>query len=90
MLQVAKSELIVAHWSEQSENSKSQMQRYSLVSSGNLFDEIQALASKKTIWASELLKQLIKIGLAVGKLCQSPDVHLIIREGNRECELVLL
>lgn len=74
---------------QQQENSK-KVKRYNLVLPNSLFDEVQILANDENISILELLKRFIKIGLLVTKLAQSPNVSLILREGDRERELVLL
>src|SRR5215469_3987870 len=69
---------------------KSEVKRYNLVLPGNLFDEVQTLANEESISILEMLKRFIKIGLVITKLHQSPNASVIIREGNRERELVFL
>lgn len=66
------------------------IKRYNLVLPATLYDEVQKLAGKEQITTLELLKRFIKIGLVLTKLCQSPDASIIIRDGDKERELVLL
>lgn len=75
---------------QQEETMKNKMKRYNLVLPNSLFDEVQAMANQGNTSVLELLKRFIKIGLVVTKLYQSSDVRLIIREGDKERELVLL
>jgi hypothetical protein len=86
----AEKELMATQKSAQSENQKSNMKRYNLVLPNNLYDEVQALANDENVSVLELLKRFIKIGLVVTKLNQSPNASLIIREGDRERELVFI
>lgn len=69
---------------------KSTVKRYNLALPSSLFDEVYALAKDERVSVLELLKRLIKIGLVVTKVTQSSDAHIIIRQGDRERELVLL
>lgn len=71
-------------------NERGKVKRYNLVLPNSLFDEVQALANEENVSILELLKRFIKIGLVVTKLSQSPNASFIIREGERERELVLL
>jgi hypothetical protein len=64
--------------------------RYNLVLPNNLFEEVQALAEKEDTSVLDLLKRLIRIGVVIDKLSQSPDTTLIVREGDRERELMFL
>lgn len=76
---------------EQQENSKKgKVKRYNLVLPNSLFDEVQILANDEKISVLELLKRFIKIGLVLTKFARSPNARLILREGDRERELVLL
>jgi len=72
------------------EHSKDKMKRYNLVLPYALFDEVQAMADASDTTVLDMLKRFIKIGLVLTKLCQSPDATLIVREGGRERELLLL
>jgi hypothetical protein len=69
---------------------KSKVKRYNLVIPSGLFEEVQTLADEESISVLEMLKRFIKIGLIITKLYQSRDAALIIRQGDRERELVLL
>jgi hypothetical protein len=90
MPQIAEEEQMTAQKSGQDEGKRTKMKRYNLVLPNTLFDEVQALANKEDIPILELLKRCIKIGLVVIKLYQSPNASLIVREGERERELILL
>lgn len=75
---------------QQEERGKGKVKRYNLVLPNSLFDEVQALADDENTSVLELLKRFIKIGLIVTKLSQSSNASLVLREGDRERELVLL
>lgn len=75
---------------QEGNSDKGKVKRYNLVLPSNLFDEVQKLAEDEHVSILELLKRFIKIGLVVTKLAQSPNASLILREGDRERELVLL
>jgi len=64
--------------------------RYNLILPTSLFDQIELLADDESASILEMLKRFIKIGLMITTLAQSPDTKVIIREGDRERELVFL
>ena len=66
------------------------VKRYNLVIPNGLFDEVQQLADSENTSILELLKRFIKIGLLLTKFLQSPDTSLILREGNKERELIIM
>ena len=66
------------------------IKRYNLVLPVSLFDQIESLAEDESASILEILKRFIKIGLLISALAQSPDTKVIIREGDRERELVFL
>jgi hypothetical protein len=55
-----------------------------------LFSEVQALADQRHISVLELLRKFIRLGLLVAKADDSPDTVFILREGDKERQLVLL
>ncbi len=69
---------------------KAGMKRYNLVIPNRLFDEVQQLADDQQISVLELLRRFIKLGLVITKLSQGANATLIIREDDRERELVLI
>ena len=64
------------------------IKRYNLVLPEALYNDVQALAKNENVSVLELLKRFIKIGLVLTKI--SPDASIIIREGGKERELILL
>ena len=67
-----------------------EVKRYNLVVPQTLFDEVQKIALERHTAVIEVLKQFIRLGLVVDKVEKSPEASLIIREGDKERELVLL
>ncbi len=69
---------------------KENTKRYNLVLPQPLFDELQSVADERHATVLEVLKQYIRLGLLVSKAEKSPDVSVVIREGERERELMLI
>ena len=64
--------------------------RYNLVLPQPLFDELQAIADERHTTVLEVLKQYIRLGLLVSKAEKSPDTAVILREGGRDRDLMLI
>jgi len=64
--------------------------RYNLVLPEELYRELQTLAEKRHTTVLELLRRFVKLGLLVAKAEESPDMAFILREGDKERELLLL
>jgi hypothetical protein len=64
--------------------------RYNLVLPQPLFDELQRIADERQSTVLEVLKQFIRLGLLVSKAERSSDTAVVIREGDRERELMLI
>lgn len=64
--------------------------RYNLVLPEELYQEVQTLADNRHTTVVELLRRFVKLGLLVAKAEESPDMAFILREGDRERELLLL
>ena len=69
---------------------KEKTKRYNMVLPQPLFDEIQRIADERHSTVLEVLKQFIRLGLLVSKAEKSLDAAVIIREGDRERELMLI
>ena len=69
---------------------KEKTKRYNMVLPQPLFDELQIIADERHSTVLEVLKQFIRLGLLVSKTEKSPDAAVIIREGDRERELMLI
>jgi hypothetical protein len=64
--------------------------RYNLVLPEGLYDEVHGLAARRHTTVVELIRRFIKLGLLVAKAEESPDTAFLIREGDKEQQLVLL
>jgi hypothetical protein len=64
--------------------------RYNLSLPEELYQEVQALAEQRHTTVLELLRRFVKLGLLVAKSEGSPDMAFILREGDKERELILL
>jgi predicted transcriptional regulator len=64
--------------------------RYNFVLPEELYQELQALADHRHTTVVDLLRRFVKLGLLVAKAEESPDMAFILREGDKERELVLL
>ncbi len=54
-----------------------------------LYDELQRVAASRGASVSHLLRAFIRLGLKVVQLEDHPGAALILREGDREREIVL-
>ncbi len=88
MLAITEKDRKTARKTGQDENQKDGGKRYNLVLPTHLYEEVQTLADEQKTSVLDLLRRFIKIGLLVAKLSQSPDTAFIIREGDREREVV--
>jgi hypothetical protein len=70
--------------------SKEKTKRYNLVMPQALFDELQTIADERHSTVLEVMKQFIRLGLLVSKAEKASDATVIIREGERERELMLI
>jgi hypothetical protein len=64
--------------------------RYNLSLPEELYQEVQALAEERHTTVLELLRRFVKLGLLVARSEKSPDMAFILREGDKERELILL
>ena len=64
--------------------------RYNLVLPEELYQEVQTLADSRHTTVVEMLRRFVKLGLLVAKAEESSDMAFILREGDRERELMLL
>lgn len=69
---------------------KENTKRYNLIMSQFLFDELQAIADERHSTVLEVIKQFMRLGLFVFRVGKSSEAAVIIREGDREREIVLL
>ena len=64
--------------------------RYNLVLPEDLYNEVQVLAEHRQTTVVELFRKFIRLGLLVAKAEESSDAVFIIREGDKERQLLLL
>jgi ATP-dependent Clp protease ATP-binding subunit ClpC len=69
---------------------ESRVRRYNLVLPDELYEELQQLADRQHTTVVEILRRFVKLGLLATKISESPGSALIIREGDREREILLL
>lgn len=67
-----------------------ELKRYNLVLPEELYEEIQKLAEEEQTTVVELLRKFIKLGLLAVNIEKNPNAELVIREGGREKQLILL
>jgi ATP-dependent Clp protease ATP-binding subunit ClpA len=75
-----------AQWQEREKASK----RYSLVLPESLFNEVQDLSEREQTTVVEIMRRFIKLGLLATRIQATPNAALVIREGEREREILLL
>jgi len=71
-------------------NTTRNVKRYNLVLPEELYEEVQRVALEQHTTVVELLRKFIKLGLLAVDIENTPDAQLIIREGEKERQLVLL
>jgi hypothetical protein len=68
----------------------SELKRYNLALPDEMYAELEKVAHKRHTSVVEILRRYIKLGLLVETLDERPDAELLIREGMRERQIVLL
>jgi hypothetical protein len=68
----------------------SDLKRYNLVLPEELFAELERMAVKRHTSVVEVLRRYIKLGLLVEQIDERPGAELLIREGERERQIVLI
>jgi hypothetical protein len=63
--------------------------RYHLVMPEELFREIERAAEARHTTTVEFIRRLLRIGLLVDRIQDSPGAALVIREGDKEREVLL-
>lgn len=64
--------------------------RYNLSLPQNLYDELDLIAEKKQTNIADIIRSFIKLGMIVNKLEDDPNASFIIRENDKEREIILL
>ena len=55
-----------------------------------LYQEVLTIADRRHTTVVELIRRFVKLGLLVAKAEESPDMAFILREGDKEQQLLLL
>ncbi len=66
------------------------LKRYNLVLPEELYGELQSIAEKRKTSVVDILRMCIKVGILVDKIQDKPNASIVVREGNKEKELILL
>ena len=66
------------------------LKRYTLVIPDELYNEVQEIANQRHTTVVDLLRRFIKLGLIAIQAGENPDMALIIRDGDKEKEILLL
>jgi hypothetical protein len=64
--------------------------RYNLVLPEELYNEVQTIADRHHTTVLEILRRFVKLGLLIAKAEESPNTAFILREGDKEQQLLLL
>lgn len=67
-----------------------ELKRYNLVLPEEMYAELERVAQKRHTSMVEILRRYIKLGLLVEQIDERPGAELLIREGARERQIVLL
>jgi len=70
--------------------SETGLKRYNVVLPDDLFRELQELADQRHTSVVELMRRFLRLGLLVTRVSETPGSAVIVREGDRERELLLL
>ncbi|MBK8030041.1 MAG: hypothetical protein IPK17_11130 [Chloroflexi bacterium] len=75
---------------EETSRTRKRVKRYSLVLPEELYTTIQELADDRGTTVLEIFRRFIKLGLIAAELENDPNKSLIIREGDKEREIILI
>jgi len=64
--------------------------RYNLVLPEDLFHGVQQLADRRDTTVAELMRRFLKLGLLVSEVSDTPGSAVVIRQGGKEREILLL
>ena len=67
-----------------------ELKRYSLILPEGMLHEVQDLADQQHTTVVEIVRRFIRLGLLATRIQETPGAALIIREGDREREILLL
>jgi hypothetical protein len=66
------------------------VKRYNLALPEDLFNEVQRLAEERHTTVLELLRRFVKLGLLAIQIEETPGSTLLIREGDKEKEIIVI
>jgi hypothetical protein len=66
------------------------MKRYNLALSDELYAELELAARRRNASMVDVLRRYIRLGLLVDQIDANPNAELLIREGDRERQIVLI
>jgi hypothetical protein len=69
---------------------KSHRYRYNLDLTDQTYEQLKELADSSGTTVAELVRRFISLGLIVARVQSDPNAALIIREGDREREVMLV
>jgi ATP-dependent Clp protease ATP-binding subunit ClpA len=67
-----------------------EVKRYNLALPDDLFREVEQLAQRQNTTVVDVLRRFVKLGLYVTAVQDSPDGAILVREGEREREILIL
>lgn len=71
-------------------NAEKPSKRVHLVVPGEVWDDIERIAAERHTTATAVLRGFIKLGILATRIEREPDSALILREGEREQQLLIL
>lgn len=66
------------------------VKRYNLSLPKGIFDEVEAIAESRHMTVISVLRMFVKLGLLAVEIDETPGSYLLIREGDKEREIVIL
>lgn len=67
-----------------------QPKRYNLLIDPEIFEEVKSIAKQERVQTVELIRQFIRLGLAIKKIQAQEDCKFVLRKGKKEKEIVFL
>lgn len=64
--------------------------RYNLALPDDLFREVEELAEKDQTTVVDVIRRFVRLGLLVRKAQEEPGTEFLIREGDRERQVLLV
>lgn len=70
--------------------SQDSVHRYSLVLPADLYDRIKSIAEEEQTTVLEIMKRFLRLGLVATQAQRNGSAQLILREGDRDREILLV